>query len=214
MPPACYFRAGFPHPGVYNLLSKRVVESSMAEDDEVLIIRCRTDRAAFETLFRRHYRQIFLFARNILGSEEEADEAAQDVLLKIYRAADTFKQGFRFTPWMYQIASNHCKNILRHRQTDRRHVEELEPSDDIVPAPPETPLEIYARRDLRERITEAINSLSGRYREVFHLRYLAGMSYKEIAQTLGVSVSAVETRILRGKAMLREKLTHMGVSPA
>jgi len=185
----------------------------MAEDDEELILRCRTDKAAFETLFRRHYRQIYMFARSMLGSNEDADEVAQDVLLKIYRAAGTFKVGFRFTPWMYRIASNHCKNVLRHRQINQKLLEQLEPSDDIVPSAPETPLEIYARGDIREHISKAIESVGRRYREVFHLRYMAGMSYKEIADALGLSVSAVETRILRGKVMLREKLARMGLSP-
>lgn len=182
-------------------------------EEETLIQRCQKDPAAFETLFRRHYRQIFLFARTMLGSSEDAEEAAQDVLLKIYRAADTFKPGMPFAPWMYRIASNHCKNILRQRQAKDKHIAEVEPDDDIVPNSPQTPLEIYAKEDIREHVGQAVASLGGRYREVFYLRYMAGMSYKEIADALSLTLSAVETRVLRGKSILREKLVRMGLSP-
>ena len=185
----------------------------MAEDDESLILRCQKDPAAFEALFRRHYRQLYVFARGMLGSDEEAEEAAQDVLMKIHQAAGTFKSGRRFAPWMYRIVSNHCKNILRHRQIDHKHVEELEPQDDIVPASPRTPLEIYADADVRQHVGQAITSMRPRYREVFYLRYMAGLSYKQIADALELTVSAVETRILRGKEMLRAKLIRMGLSP-
>jgi len=185
----------------------------MAADDEQLIQNCQSDPAAFEELFHRHYRQIYLFARTMLGSSEDSEEAALDILMKIHKAAHTFKAGLPFAPWMYRIASNHCKNILRQRQANERKLDGIEPDDDIVPDAPKTPLEIYASRETRERIGEAIASLGQRYREVFHLRYMAGLSYKEIADTLGLTLSAVETRILRGKDLLREKLARMGLSP-
>ena len=185
----------------------------MEPTEETLVQRCQKDPAAFEMLFRRCFQPIFLFARTMLGNDEDAEEAAQDVLMKILKAADTFKEGFRFAPWMYSIASNHCKNVLRRRHSQSKHLAEVEPDDDIVPSDPETPLEIYASADFREHVDRAVESLGDRYREVFHLRYMAGMSYKEIAEALSLSLSAVETRILRGKAILRQKFVRLGLSP-
>ncbi len=178
----------------------------MAESDEALATRCQTDADAFHELFRRYHRRLYHYARGLIGSPEEAEEATQDTFVRLYKFAHHFDATRKFSTWFYTIAANQCRNRLRRRQ--KHHEQSLDAED--APEPADThnpgPLEVYEKKAVREMVDAAIEQLPPNYREVLHLRYLEGMAYKEIAAALQVSVSAVETRIFRAKKLLRGEL--------
>ena len=176
----------------------------MADSDEDLAVRCQGDPGAFRELFRRYQRRLYHYAKGMLGSSEDAEDVTQDTFVRVFKFAHRFDRGRRFSTWLYTIAANQCRNRLRRRRPalslDDQDVPE--PKDDSSPGP----IEVYEASRVKEMVDAAIEELPLLYREVLHLRYLEGMAYKEIAGTLRVSVSAVETRIFRGKKLLRTHL--------
>jgi RNA polymerase sigma-70 factor (ECF subfamily) len=179
----------------------------MAMSDKELVRRCQTDEAAFEELLRRHRRAIYAYARAYINSREDAEEVTQDVFVKVYRAAHRFNSHYSFSTWLYTIASNTCKNKLRSRRRHQDNVS-LDAGDGLpLPAPDEAgPLEVYRRNLEIAAVRRAIQLLPDGYREVLFLRYVKGLSYKDIADALGLSLGNVEARIFRGKAKVRERL--------
>jgi RNA polymerase sigma-70 factor (ECF subfamily) len=180
----------------------------MAMSDKELVQRCQDDAAAFEELLRRHRRAIYAYAVACINSREDAEEVTQDVFVKVYRAAHRFNSHYRFSTWLYTIASNTCKNKLRSRRR-RQHDVSLDAGDGLPLAASDQagPLEIYQRNLEVAEVRTAIRELPDGYRQVLFLRYLRGMSYKDIADVLGLSLGNVEARIFRGKAKLRERLS-------
>jgi RNA polymerase sigma-70 factor, ECF subfamily len=178
----------------------------MAESDETLAGRCQRDQDAFEELFRRYHRRLYVYARGMLGSAEEAEEVTQDTFVRLFKFAHHFDLRRKFATWFYTIAANQCRNHIRAR----RDHSVLSLDSDDAPEPADThspgPLEVYERERVREKVDQAIEQLPPLYREVLHLRYLEGLSYREIAQALHLTVSAVETRIFRAKGLLRTEL--------
>ena len=177
----------------------------MAPTDKELVARCQSDRAAFEELVRRYRRPIFAYARATLGSPQDAEEVAQDVLVKVYRAAHRFDPRYSFKTWLYTIVSNTCKNKLRGRRPHGLSLDDeraVWPATDAEP----DPLEAYRRAVETGEVRDAITQLPPGYREVLYLRYVEGLRYREIADALGVSIGNVEARIFRGKRKIRRIL--------
>jgi len=180
--------------------------TNVAASDKELVRRCQTDHAAFEELLRRYKRAIFAYAMASTGSRPDAEEVTQDVFVKVYRAAHRFNSRYRFTTWLYTIAANTCKNKLRSR--GRRKNLSLDREDaPVIPVSHEaSPLDAYRKNLEIGQVRNAINELPPRYREVLFLRYVEGLSYKQIAEVLGLSLGNVEARIFRGKDKIRRKL--------
>jgi len=177
----------------------------MAMSDKELVKRCQADSAAFEELLRRHRRAIFAYAMASTGSRQDAEEITQDVFVKVYRAAHRFDSRYSFTTWLYAIASNTCKNKFRSRR--KRTVSLDGEAIAVVPISHEAdPLEAYRKNVEVSEVRNAIDELPPRYRQVLYLRYVEALSYKEIAEVLGLSLGNVEARIFRGKEKVRQKL--------
>jgi RNA polymerase sigma-70 factor (ECF subfamily) len=181
----------------------------MAMSDQELVRRCQADSTAFEELVRRYRGRVFAYALSSVGSRPDAEEITQDVFVKVYRAAHRFDSQYRFTTWLYTIASNTCKNKFRSRRRRRGDVSLDAEKSPVHPASEEPgPLEVYERNVEIAAVRDAINQLPPRYRQVLYLRYVEGLSYKEIAEVLGLSLGNVEARIFRGKGKVRRKLMH------
>jgi len=177
--------------------------------DKELVRCCQADSAAFEELVRRYRRAVFAYARTSTGSHQDAEEVTQDVFVKIYRAAHRFNSKYSFTTWLYKITSNTCKNKLRgHRHPAASLDDEDSP---VVPVSQDAgPLEVYRKNIAAAEVRDAIAQLPVKYRQVLHLRYVDGLSYREIADVLGLSLGNVEARIFRGKERVRLALLRHG----
>ena len=179
----------------------------MPMSDKELVKRCQADAAAFEELVRRYRRPIFAYARAAIGSKEDAEEVAQDVFVKVYRAAHRFNAKYSFKTWLYTIVSNTCKNKLRSRSRHRAQMSlDSENMPVVVLTHEAGPLEAYERNVAISEVRDAINSLPPQYRQVLHLRYVEGLRYREISRVLGLSLGNVEARIFRGKEKIRQLL--------
>lgn len=184
----------------------------MGRSDEELVEACQAgETTAFDVLVSRWEDRIRGAAFRFLGSEEEARDVSQEAFLKAYRAIGSFKREARFSSWLYQIATNLCRDRLRRRRTRATvSLEELEEAGrTMVEAGPGAD-ERLQQEELARSVRRAVSSLSDEQREVVVLKEYQGLTFLEIAQALDVPVSTVKTRLYRGLGQLRLHLAREG----
>jgi RNA polymerase sigma-70 factor (ECF subfamily) len=188
----------------------------MAETDEELVTAFRGgDISAFDTLVQRWERKIQGAVYRIMGSGEEARDLAQETFLRAYRGLASFKSEARFSSWLYQIALNLCRDRLRQRRGKTLvSIDDLDPTTAArIDRSPATAQELVEARDLGRIVAMAMSDLPEEQREVIVLKEYQGLTFQEIADTLGVPVSTVKTRLYRGLGQMRERLERQGVRP-
>jgi RNA polymerase sigma-70 factor, ECF subfamily len=164
-------------------------------DDSTLVARSvGGDAAAFEGLVIRYQRVLFSVALRMLGEYADASDATQAAFVKGYQRLGSFDPQFRFFSWIYRILLNECLNAKRNRRTHG----EIPPDLAVGGSPLET-LEIAERR---RRVQLALLALPVEYREVIVLRHFAGLSYDDIAATLGIPAKTVKSRIYTARQRL------------
>jgi RNA polymerase sigma-70 factor (ECF subfamily) len=174
------------------------------------------DFAAFEALVGRYERRIYGLARRIVGQVQDAEEVVQQTFLSVIEHLGDFREEALFRTWLTRIATNHALALLRKRSQQRTvpladdqpaDPEEELPHPEYIAQWRETPEEIASRHETRELLDEALQQLDEKYRLVFLLRDVEGLSTGETAETLGISPANVKVRLLRARLMLRERLT-------
>jgi RNA polymerase sigma-70 factor (ECF subfamily) len=164
------------------------------------------DIAAFETLVERYKGVAYSLAFGMLRSREDAEEAAQDTFVKLFRARRQFDRERRLEPWLLRIAGNTCRDILRRRRSERLSVSG--PSEDPLPQVVIDPKSIGKEWTdaTRQAVQYELHQLSDKLRLPLLLKYLNGLTNHEIADTLGLSVSNVKVRLARAKDLLQSRL--------
>ena len=187
--------------------------SSIAREDEHLLVAAAKegDAAAFEELVNRYESKIFRLTKNITGNHEDAEDAMQDAFLKAYAHLDGFQGDSRFYTWLVRIAANEALMRLRKRRPGQLSLDEpIEGDDDLMPRELEdwrpSPEREYAQAEMQGILADAIEKLEPEYRIVLVLRDLEELSTQETADALGISVTAVKSRLLRARLKLRERL--------
>lgn len=189
-------------------------------DDELRLVRQAKggDFAAFEALVARYERRVYGLARRIVGQAQDAEEVVQQTFLSVIEHLKEFREEARFSTWLTRIATNHALALLRKRAQQRTVAlanDRTADNDQGVPHPEfiaqwrETPEEIASRRETRRLLDEALEQLDEKYRLVFVLRDVEGLSTKETAEALDISTANVKVRLLRARLMLRERLTRL-----
>jgi RNA polymerase sigma-70 factor (ECF subfamily) len=173
-------------------------------DESDLIRRFKQgDHSAFEAIVRKYQDRIYNLCRYMLRDPRDAQDAAQDVFLKAYRALKGFMPDSSLYTWFYRIAVNTCLDYKR-----RRHREALrnEPLAEDLPSHEPLPEQHYESREVTETIQLALQKLPEKLRVVIVLREIEGCSYEEISQILRTSVGTVKSRISRARVELRRIL--------
>jgi RNA polymerase sigma-70 factor (ECF subfamily) len=188
----------------------------MGRSDEELVEACQAgESSAFDLLVARWEDRIRGACYRFLGSEEEARDVAQEAFLKAYRAIGGFKREARFSSWLYQIATNLCRDRLRRRRTRATvSLEEMEETGGAIAETRPGADQRLLQDDLARVVRRAIEALAEEQREVLILKEYEGLTFLEIAQALDVPVSTVKTRLYRGLAQLRQRLEREGVRSA
>ena len=186
------------------------------KEDEVLLERLRKGSPeAVSELLRLFQGKIFNLAMSILKNESDAEEATQDVFMTVIRKADTFKGNSALYSWMYRICVNTCLMRLRgKRRNDTVSIEEFMPvftEDGMHASPMDDWSKEVERKALNEELGQMIrrftDQLSEKYKVVFVLSDVEGLSNEETAQILGLTVPAVKSRLHRARLYLREQLS-------
>jgi len=170
------------------------------------------ERDLFYQLVRPYERRVYSAAFAILRNGADAEDAAQEAILKAFRHIAQFREEARFSTWLIQIAVNEAR---MHRRRNRAGVMESianrpDESGNYTPRDfadwREIPSETLERKEIREKLAEALASLGEIYREVFVLRDMQHLSIEETSEALGISTASVKTRLLRARLMLRDLL--------
>lgn len=175
-------------------------------DAELVAAAQRGDAPAMDELLRRHFARVHAVCRRIAGSSRDADDATQEALIRIVRSIDRFDGRAAFGTWAYRIATNAALDELRKRS--RRPLLRAVEDDDVRPTEPVDPLADRTVEAVADRlaIEEALAELPEEFRVPVVMRDVADLDYAEIAETLGVPVGTVKSRIARGRRQLVERL--------
>src|SRR3989475_3712815 len=182
-------------------------------NEETLIRRIREgEHELFYELIRPHERRVYSAALAILRNEPDAEDAAQEAMLKAFKHIRQFRAEARFSTWLIQITVNEAR--MRRRKEHAHIVEPIvDHQDEERNYRPrdfadwrEIPSETLERNEVRQQLAEALASLGQNYREVFVLRDMQHLSIQETAKAVGISTASVKTRLLRARLMLRDLL--------
>ncbi len=176
----------------------------MREDGE-LIQRCKEgDLEAFEMLVKKYRNEAVNIAYSLLGCRADGEDVAQESFIKIYRNIGGFKEKSKFSTWLYRIVVNTAYDFLRRKKDTPISLDEINCAPSVLPKEPES-------QSNKELINELLTKIPFEYRSALILREIEGLSYKETAETLKISIGTVESRIFRGRAMLKGLLIKKGV---
>lgn len=163
----------------------------------------RGDAHAFATLVDAYYPRCLRFARHMLGNAQDAEEAVQDALVRVYGALARYREEERFEPWLFRILANRCRTA---RARVARHARIIAyvgvPSDADATAT----ARVDAAESWSEEIERALASLPDEQREAFLLRHVEGLMYDEMVEVTGAGVSALKMRVKRACDFLRLRL--------
>jgi len=159
---------------------------------------------------RKYQGRILQLCASILSDPYEAEDAAQEIFIKAYQSLSKFRGTSSFSTWLYRIATNHCRDLLRKKS--RRRTESWEAlvereGDQLIRvlSAPHDPILTQEDTDLIKRL---LSCLSPEYRMILTLREIQGLCYQEIAAVMHCSLDSVKARLRRARQDLKEKLRH------
>lgn len=165
---------------------------------------------ALEALIRRYEHRLFNYLARMAGNRTDADDLFQETFLRVYKHRKRYDRTARFKPWLYQIATNLCKDhhkYMRHR----KHIPLDERMDDAVPMsdriadPAPDPSQQAELGDVREALERAVAALPDHQRSVFLMSRYEGLRYEEIAEALHIPVGTVKSRMSKAvRAVMQE----------
>lgn len=161
-------------------------------------------------LVRKYQARMIRFCSSMLSDSILAEDAAQEIFFKAYRALAAFRNDSSFSTWLYRIGANHCKDMLKKRSREKTQswealVEEKGEQIEELLASDAGQLSSLANRELADKL---LSQLPPDYRIILTLREAEGLSYEEIAETLKCSLDAVKARLRRAREALQIKLRH------
>ena len=184
----------------------------MANDAELMLAFKRGTRSAFESLVRRHQGGLMNYFFRMLWNRQTAEDLTQEVFVRLFTHVDGYQATAKFTTYLYRIARNCWIDHLRRTKHQRRvgsldaENREGRPLADSLQLVSDGPDEELSKKELAERVIEAISSLDEDHKEVLVMSEVQGMRYADISEALGIPVGTVKSRMFNAMKRLREKL--------
>jgi len=198
-----------------NLTNIKTVDAGSAENDNDLINAfIKGDHSAFEKLVLKYQDRVFNLCCRLLGDRDEAEDSAQEVFIKVYRALKGFRFKSSFYTWLYRIVINTCKNRIKsveYRSIKSRvsiDSDQENRGNTIVDIVDQRPMQdkTLEQKEKTKRVQEALNSLPPDQKTVIVLCDIEGLSYDEIAGITKTRLGTVKSKISRARLGLRNKL--------
>ncbi|HEV7936180.1 MAG TPA: RNA polymerase sigma factor SigE [Actinomadura sp.] len=167
---------------------------------------------SWEEIVRQHSARVFRLAYRLTGNRHDAEDLTQDVFVRVFRSLSTYSPG-TFEGWLHRITTNLFLDGARRRQRIRFDALSDE-STERLPGREPSPAQAYDDSNLDADVQTALDALVPEYRAAVVLCDIEGLTYEEIAATLGIKVGTVRSRIHRGRAQLRGALEHRRRTPA
>jgi RNA polymerase sigma-70 factor (ECF subfamily) len=162
------------------------------------------DHEAFTRLVEAYQIPVYNLAYRMLGDAREAEDAAQETFLRAYTRLSTYQTDKKFSSWLLAIASHHCIDRLRRRRFTWLSLDEL-PFLEQAAGARNQPEEAAIQREERDEVREMLDQLPPQYRATVILRYWYELSYREIAEVMGTTESAIKSRLYRAREMLAQR---------
>jgi RNA polymerase sigma-70 factor, ECF subfamily len=157
---------------------------------------------AFDQLVARHYDRCLRYAARLLGNREDAEEVCQDTFMRAYRGLSSYQDDDRFGAWVFRILVNRCRSLAGRQRGSREDATELDQLATLAVSHDST----LDSLGLREDLARAIACLELEQREAFLLKHVDDLSYEEMQELTGASVSALKMRVKRACERLRALL--------
>jgi RNA polymerase sigma-70 factor (ECF subfamily) len=175
----------------------------MEDTEAVWIEQAKTgDQSAFTRLVEAYQTPVYNLAYRMLGNSVEAENAAQETFIRMYTKLDTYDSNRKFSSWLLAIASHYCVDLLRRRRMNYLSLDDLPPMVELSMPKAVQPEQVVVREQDASAVQKLLEALPPNYRTPVVLRYWYDMSYREIADTMGVTESTIKTRLHRARAKL------------
>ena len=188
----------------------------MADKQEKVLIKKskKGDAQAFEELILSYHKKVLNLAYRMLGSVSDAEDAAQEIFIKVFRTLYSFNERSAFSTWLYKVATNVCLDILRKRKRQNGgamvSINRYNSQDDEYELPIEdrapSPYEEAQKKEAMRALNSALDLLGEEQRAVIVMRDINGLSYEEIADVMECSLGTIKSRINRSRLALRKLL--------
>jgi len=188
----------------------------MSENEHALIEAIRKgETREYGKIVEKYQGRIYATLVGILGQAEDARDLTQDVFIRAYRKLDRFQGQSSLYTWLYRIAVNAAIDVSRKRKKEKTvHANDDKGGLDVLLAHQERPKNTYSvseRREIRERVLEAMDSLPAHHRAVIIMREIEGYTYTEIAETLGIRTGTVMSRLHNARDKVRSILEKLEI---
>ncbi len=189
------------------------MESHLEEEsDEILMLSFKSgEEKAFEEIVKRYKTKLFNYIYKYISDVERSEEITQEVFIRVYRSRDRYKIKAKFSTFIYRIALNLAFNEVRNR--NRRKTDPHDEFDDKIFNDKikeyNTPEKLYERKEVEIIVNQEISNLSSKYKDVILLCDIEGLSYKEVAKILNISIGTVQSRLSRGRVRLKQRLENV-----
>ncbi len=202
-----------PENGIKKQQSGKLVTMTEREKDHNLVQ--RGDKVAFEMLFTKYQRRVSRLVSRFVRSDAEVEDIVQESFIKAYRALGSFRGDSAFYTWLYRIAVNTAKNYLVAASKRPISLTQFEKNDDDdfeedhFMSDAATPESELITKQIAETVNKTMNELPADLREAIMLREIEGMSYEDIADSMGCPIGTVRSRIFRAREAISQKIKPM-----
>jgi len=185
---------------------------SSMDDDRVLVNKTLAgDKKAFEMIIQKYQRPVHNYIGRMVGEKETALDFTQEVFIKAYSSLDSYRSQYKFSTWLFKIASNYVIDHWRKKKIPTVSIDRsLDEAENCLPVQiPDDKPSIIKRLELQElrgRIEQALGKLPTHLRELFVWRHVNGLSYEEMAEIKELPVGTVKNRVFQAKELLRTLL--------
>jgi RNA polymerase sigma-70 factor, ECF subfamily len=192
-------------------VNKNIEEKTAKEltDNELVEIVRGKDQERYAEVMERYQTKLFVYIYRLIGNKEEAEDLLQDVFVKAFKNLNSYDTKRKFSSWVYRIAHNEAVNFIK-RKSLKRFIswETITSTKDKLDSSSEEEGadKAWLRKEVSREVSDAINKLPFKYRQVLTLRYYSDQSYEEIAEILGKPVNTVGTLINRAKKKLADEI--------
>src|SRR5258705_2566069 len=180
--------------------------------NEALIQRClKGDQSAWDQIVKQYWRKVFNVAYKFVGKHDAAEDLAQDIFLKIFKALDTSDRRRNFQTWLISVSRNLCIDHYRSVRKERETIDRDVDANELTPASPlVSPIAALEQRDRVALLRQALAQLPATLRTAVVMRDLQELSYQEIATRLDLPEGTVKSRINRGRTELARQVRKLG----
>jgi RNA polymerase sigma-70 factor (ECF subfamily) len=185
--------------------------SSTTDERTLVRLALGGDRKAFEMIIQRYQQPLVNYLARMTGEREAALDFAQDVFLKAYASLGSFRPSFKFSTWLFKIASNHMIDHWRKKKIAAVSLDQPYEDDERAARIQVEDRELSVARkfeltELRTRVERVLKSIPEALRELFVLRHVNEFSYEEIADIKGLPVGTVKNRVFQAKELIRRRM--------